>query len=88
MSQARNNQNYKRLRAALGLSRDDVVEVLRLGGVDVSKSRADAWGRGEAAEKWSGTGQGQRRMAPMSDEEFDSFCAGLVEWMKNADKSD
>lgn len=84
----RNNQNFKRIRAALELSRDDVVEVMRLGGVDVSKSRADAWGRGESAEKWSGTGQGQKRMAPMSNEEFDAFCSGLAEWMKNDNQPD
>ena len=79
---SRNNKNFKRLRAALALSRSDVSEIMRLGGIEVSSSRADAWGRGESSEKWSGTGQGQRRMAPMSDDEFDAFCGGLVEWVK------
>lgn len=35
-----------------------------------------------AAQKWSGTGHGQKRMTPMSDQEFDAFCAGVLRWMQ------
>lgn len=37
---------FQRVRLALELSRHDVVEIVRLGGLTVSSSRADGWARG------------------------------------------
>lgn len=67
---------YKRLRLALDLDRNDVVEVMRLGGVEISKSRADAWARGRPAADERGVRQ------TMTASEFDAFTRGLVEWSK------
>lgn len=68
---------YKRIRLAMELSRDDVVEIMRLGGVEISSSRADGWSRASADT---------RRGATMSEPEFEAFTFGLVEWTRrNAD---
>ena len=63
---------YKRLRLALRLHRRDVVEIMRLGGLSVSSSRADGWNRAD----------GDDRGQDITNEEFDAFTHGLVEWMK------
>ena len=78
----RNNQNYKRIRAALQLSKHDVYEIF--GGL-VSKSIIDAWSRSELARK-NATGNSSSttvaRFRAMSDQQFDDFCTGLLSWCK------
>lgn len=84
---SRNNQNFKRLCVALSLDKHDVFNIMR---GQVSKSQIDAWRRSEGAIK-SGSGNSPAlqlsRFRPMSDQQFDQFCDGLVDWMKsnNAD---
>ena len=81
----RNNQNLKYICRALELCDEDIVEIMRLGGSDISKSRANGFRRG--AGKYRKPDHGahnpqelERRMKIMSDDEFDAFCAGLVEY--------
>lgn len=85
---SRNNQNFKRLCAALKLRRNDVAEILN--GV-VSKSQIDGWMRSEDARK-NATGSSQAESVPryrlMSDEHFDLFCAGLREWLQRQDENE
>ncbi len=68
---------YKRLRLALDLDRHDVVEIMRLGGVEISKSRADAWARGTQAADERGVRQ------TMTRDEFDAFTRGIAAWSKS-----
>jgi uncharacterized protein YehS (DUF1456 family) len=81
---SRNNQNFKRIRSAFELTRDEIVEVMALAGQEISKSKADAWQRGEGTRKMSGTGKShtQMRMVVMTDDEFDAFCEGLAQWSR------
>lgn len=64
---------FKRIRLSLSLSRADVVEIMRLGGIEVSSSRADGWSRPSSDA---------RRATTMTEREFDAFTSGLVEWTK------
>lgn len=85
---SRNNQNFKRLCAALKLTRNDVAEILQGA---VSKSQIDGWMRGESSRK-NATGSSRAdtvaRFRPMSDEHFDQFCAALVDWLKPVNEAD
>lgn len=81
----RNNRNYKHIRIAFGLEVADVVEILRLGGVSISKTTANRWGRASLASRLrvnrhSGKPFQDERYKAMTDSEFDAFCAGLVLW--------
>lgn len=58
----------------------DVVEVCRAGGLEVSASRAEAWKRA--------ANQGKRRYTPITEAEFEAFTAGLVEWARTAYAAD
>ncbi|WP_196160883.1 hypothetical protein [Reinekea sp. G2M2-21] len=55
-----------------------------------SKSKIDGWGRSEEATK-SATGNRRldnakvKRFRAMTDAEFDAFCAGLIDWLKEED---
>jgi len=75
------NTHFRRIVGSHEMSRDEIVECLRLGGMEISRSRADAWRRG-----WQGgtLERGARRSTPMSESEFDAFTSGLIEWAKAA----
>lgn len=68
------NQRFKRVRLAMEMSRSDVVECMRIGGIPVSGSRADGWMRSQADTS---------RRTLMTEPEFDAFLTGLVEWSKS-----
>lgn len=73
------NVYYKRVRTSLALSYPEVVAVCRMGGLEITRSRAEGWNRGPADT---------RRFVTMSESEFDAFTIGLVEWAReNFDKS-
>lgn len=78
----RNNRNFKVLCAALQLSRADVATIM---GGTVSNSQIDGWKRGEGARK-NATGNSQADTVPrfraMTDEQFDQFCTGLLDWLR------
>jgi hypothetical protein len=63
------------------LNRNDVAQIISLGGVPCSKSRADSIIRSAGAENASGNShlRGARinRSADVTPEEFNAFCAGL-----------
>lgn len=65
------NTYYKRVRVALSLSYPEVVEICRLGGLTITRSRAEGWSRGVADK---------RRFVRMSEAEFDAFTRGLPGW--------
>lgn len=75
--------NLKMIAGAIGcLNRNDVAQIISLGGVQCSKSRADSIIRSAGAEKnASGNShlRGARinRSADVTPEEFNAFCAGL-----------
>lgn len=81
----RNNDNFKRLRAALELSKQDLYTIFK---GRYSKSQIDSWSRSENALK-NASGNSRAsvvpRFRPMSDEAFDLFCEGLLERKKNED---
>lgn len=85
---SRNNQNLKRLCAALSLRRDDVAEIMS---GHASKSQVDGWLRNKSARK-NATGNSQAetvsRFRPMSDEHFDQFCICLADWLKPNESSE
>ncbi|MEQ1966700.1 DUF1456 family protein [Xenorhabdus nematophila] len=80
-----NNDNFKRICIALDLRRNDVFDILQ---EKYSKSQIDGWMRSVNAKK-SGTGSSRSevlsRFREMSDQQFDEFCNGLVDWMKSED---
>lgn len=74
--------NLKMIAGAIGcLNRNDVAQIISLGGVPCSKSRADSIIRSAGAENASGNShlRGARinRSADVTPEEFNAFCAGL-----------
>ncbi|EBV8003450.1 hypothetical protein AIO40_14020 [Salmonella enterica subsp. enterica serovar Braenderup] len=75
--------NLKLIAGALGcMDRHSVSEIITLGGIECSKSRADSLLRGAGATK-NATGNSQlagsrtNRTATVTPEEFNAFCAGL-----------
>jgi uncharacterized protein YehS (DUF1456 family) len=80
---SRNNENFKRLCAALNLRRRDVAEILN---DKVSKSQIDGWMRSSDARK-NATGNSNAvtvsRYRVMSDEHFDLFCSNLADWLQS-----
>lgn len=40
------NSHFRRIAGSHKMSREEVVECLRLGGMEISRSRADGWRRG------------------------------------------
>lgn len=75
-----NNIAFKSFRGVFGLRDDDVVRIISLGGLEVSKSRVNAWGRGpESVKRGTGNSEAKRmaRHRDMKDEEFRAFCFGL-----------
>lgn len=79
--------NLKLIAGALAcLDRHSVSEIITLGGVECSKSRADAIIRGAGAQK-NATGNSElagakiNRTATVTPEEFNAFCVGLKPWL-------
>jgi uncharacterized protein YehS (DUF1456 family) len=67
------NRHYKRVRGALRLTYPEVVDVCRLGGLEITRSRAEGWNRGE---------DDVRRFVKMTEAEFDAFTRGLMDWSR------
>lgn len=78
MDESRNPYNrwFRRIKTSHAMNRSEIVECCRLGGMEISGSMADAWGRNAGADA--------RRSAPMTEEQFEAFTAGLVDWIRGA----
>lgn len=68
------NSWYNRVRMSMGLDKRNVFEIMRLGGVECSLSEIEGWQRREADT---------RRHRTMTEQQFDAFTSGLVEWTRN-----
>lgn len=68
------NRWFKRIRIVMELDRRDVVGIMRLGGIEISLSRADGWQRSQ---------DDTTRRTLMTEPEFEAFTIGLVEWKRN-----
>lgn len=84
--------NIKLIASALGyLDRRSVSEIITLGGVECSKSRADAIIRGAGAVK-NATGNSElagtkiNRTATATPEEFNAFCLGLRPFLDSVER--
>ena len=75
MDESRNPYNrwYRRISMSHRLTKSDTVECCRLGGLEISVSRAEGWKRGVSDS---------RRHVAMTDAEFEAFTSGLVEWAR------
>lgn len=73
------NRPFRLIRASHEMSKHDVVEACRHGGVEITASRAEAWAR-----TWRGgtPDRGDRRSTAMTEAEFMGFVAGLVTWAR------
>ncbi|EOC3061146.1 hypothetical protein ACINJI_002789 [Cronobacter dublinensis] len=86
--------NLKLIASALKLTRHDLVEIVREGGMEISSTHADKWLRGKGATKIA-TGNSEdygsrtNRTDTIKDEEFHAFCVGLKPWLDklSAEKS-
>lgn len=83
--------NMKLIAGALGcMNRNSVAEIITLGGVQCSNSRADALLRSSGATK-NATGNSEirgarvNRTATITPEEFNAFCRGLKTWLDSAE---
>lgn len=78
MDESRNPYNrwFRRIKTSHAMTRADIVECCRLGGLEISGSMADAWSRR--------AGTDARRANPMTEAQFEAFTAGLVDWIRNA----
>ncbi|EJH7012884.1 DUF1456 family protein [Salmonella enterica] len=79
----------KLLASALELNRSDIVEIIALGGVTVSKNRVDSWLRSSSAQKnasgnSSMAGERINRSRTINPAEFHAFCVGLKPWLVSA----
>lgn len=83
----------KLLAAALELRRNDIAEIIAMGGMAVSNSRVDSWLRGEGSTK-NATGNsamaGKRisRSGMINPDEFHAFCVGLKPWLEKKDSQE
>lgn len=75
------NSHFRRIAGSHKMSREEVVECLRLGGMEISRSRADGWRRGLQGGTLE---RGARRSTIMSEAEFDAFTSGLIPWARAA----
>ncbi|MEL0577045.1 hypothetical protein AACK17_00640 [Pectobacterium punjabense] len=78
--------NLKLIASALNLTRHDIAEIVTIGGIKTSASRADSWLRSKSATKnASGNSEnaGERinRTGTISSDEFRAFCVGLKPWI-------
>jgi hypothetical protein len=64
---------YKMIRTVHELNRKQVVEIMRLGGIEISGSRADGWVRSQADT---------HRRNLITPDEFEAFLAGLLKWTR------
>lgn len=86
--------NLKLIASALKLTRHDLVEIVREGGMEISSTHADKWLRGKGATKIA-TGNSEdygartNRTDTIKDDEFHAFCVGLKPWLDkiSAEKS-
>lgn len=69
------NRWFRRIVMSHRLTKQDVAECCRLGGLTVAVSRAEGWKRGASDT---------RRHVVMTEAEFDAFTAGLVDWAREA----
>lgn len=78
MTESQNPYNrwFRRIKTSHAMSRAEIVECCRLGGLEISGSMADAWARK--------SGTDARRAAPMTELQFEAFTAGLVDWIREA----
>jgi hypothetical protein len=60
----------------MSLSRSDVVEIMRCAGVEITGGQADRWSRRDDDTERGKTG--------MTEDQFDAFTRGLVEWTKKS----
>ncbi|ELY4817780.1 DUF1456 family protein [Cronobacter malonaticus] len=78
--------NLKLIASALKLTRHDLVEIVRLGGMEISSTHADKWLRAKGATKIA-TGNSAdygahiNRTETIKDDEFRAFCIGLKPWL-------
>lgn len=77
------NRYFRRIRITHQMTKQDVVECCRLGGLTISASRAEAWARGVQGERLE---RGDHRSTAMTEAEFEAFTAGLVDWAREAYK--
>lgn len=63
------NLYFRRIRSSHELDKREVQECCRLGGLEITVSRAEGWSRTDA-----------RRSTVMTEAEFDAFTQGLVQW--------
>ncbi|OWJ71862.1 hypothetical protein CDV50_08595 [Haematobacter massiliensis] len=77
MNQSRNPYNrwFRRIKTSHAMSRSDIVKCCRIGGAEISPSTADAWARRQSSDT--------RRSVAMTEEQFESFTAGLVDWARS-----
>jgi hypothetical protein len=68
------NRWYRRICISHDLTRHEVVEIMRVAGMEISSSRADGWKRVDTES---------RRGATMTEPEFEAFTNGLVEWLRD-----
>ena len=90
MDESRNPYNrwYRRIRTSHAMSQAEVVECCRIGGLAVSRSMVDAWGRRAGTES--------RRAAAMTEEQFEDYARLKSQdnlslwspWMNSLDDSD
>ena len=73
------NRLFRPIRASHEMSKHDVVEACRHGGIEITNSRAEAWAR---AWRGGALDRGDRRSTAMTEEEFMGFVAGLVPWAR------
>lgn len=70
------NTHYRRICISHRLTKLDIVECCRLGGLEISNSKAEAWRRASSSD--------HRHVTRMTEAEFDAFTRGLVDWAREA----
>ena len=73
------NRLFRSIRASHEMSKHDVVDCCRHGGIEITGSRAEAWAR---ARRGGTLDRGERRSTAMTEAEFAGFVAGLVTWAR------
>ncbi|MFJ5317190.1 hypothetical protein [Pectobacterium versatile] len=78
--------NLKLIASAFNLTRHDIAEIVTLGGIKTSSSRADSWLRSKSATKNASgnsesAGDRTNRTHIISSDEFRAFCVGLKPWV-------
>ncbi len=76
------NGLFKSIRISHEMTRADVVECCRFGGMEISGSKADGWQRGGVIRERRGGAEARGK--PMTEEEFTAFVRGLPDWAARA----